>query len=447
MSLGRLCQSPDFFKAKLYTLSKVPPENQTIMLRGGTLKDDWTPFIGKIKPGQQIMMMGTAAENVAQVPDKPEQWLEESPMLPNEPVYDGPPGFVNLGNTCYMNASLQCLAAVPELKQSLVKFNAAQSDEVETNITRGLKELFHVMDNSRKAIQPIEFLVMFRSAFPRFAEMKNGKYVQQDAEEFWSQLMDCLRRLPKLEHSDHVPGRNAIEQLFEIGFREELSCTENPDEPKKITTATATKLQCHIQGGKTPTTQLFDGIGLSMHEQLEKVSPSLNKSCIYQKEMSISKLPYYLTIQFVRFFWKKTAEKKAKIVRPVDFPMTLDLYKYCTPELQSRLLPNRLTPEEKEKGINVPGSKPVAEPIAPAPYVNSTSIYELYGVVTHQGHSADGGHYVSWVRQSQDPNDWLEFDDKDVAPKKEEDIKKLNGSGGAQWHIAYLCLYRSKSPY
>jgi len=391
------------------------------------------------------MMMGTASENIAQPPQKQMEWVEESQTQEgNEPVYDGPPGFSNLGNTCYMNASLQCLSALPELKQSLIKFNAVQSDDLETNITIGVKDLFRLISTSRQPIQPIEFLALFRSAFPQFAEMKNGKYAQQDAEEFWSQLLNCLRRLPRLENSNHVVGSNAIEQLFEIGIKEELGCTENPDEPKTSSTTTTTKLQCHIQGGKTATSQILEGIELSMHEQLEKLSPSLKKTCMYQKDAAISKLPYYLNVQFVRFYWKKTAEKKAKIVRPVDFPMTLDLFKYCTPELQARLLPNRLTAEEKEKGLNI-HVRPDIEIIAPGPYVNSTGIYELYGVVTHQGVYADGGHYVAWVRQSADPNDWLEFDDKEVTPRKEEDIKKLNGSGGAQWHIAYLCLYKAKS--
>jgi len=263
------------------------------------------------------------------------------------------------------------------------------------------------------------------------------------------QLLHCLRRLPRLENSNHVLGNNTIEQLFEIGIKEELGCIENPNEPKTSNIVTTTKLQCHIRGGKTATSQILEGIELSMHEQLEKQSPSLNKTCLYQKDAAISRLPYYLNVQFVRFFWKKTAEKKAKIVRSVDFPMTLDLFKYCTPDLQARLLPNRLTAEEKEKGLNIHqiGGHANVEPVAPGPYVNSTGIYELYGVVTHQGVYADGGHYVAWVRQSEDPNDWLEFDDKDVTPRKEEDIKKLNGSGGAQWHIAYLCLYKAKTKY
>jgi len=309
---------------------------------------------------------------------------------------------------------------------------------METNIARSAKNLFSQMSLSRQ-IQPVEFLVMFRSVFPQFAEMKNGKYCQQDAEEFWTQFLNCLRRLPKLPNSDHLHGRNLIEQLFEMELKEELTCTENPDEPKTSNIATTTKLQCHIHGGKTPTTQIYEGIELSMQEDLEKHSPSLQKTCLYRKNASINRLPFYLTVQFVRFFWKKVTEKKTKIVRPVDFPMTLDLFKYCTPELQAQLLPNRLTQEEKGKSnINTPEIKS-------GPYINSTGVYELYAVVTHQGVYADGGHYVAWVRQSADPNDWLEFDDTEVNPRKEEDIKKLNGSGGAQWHIAYLCLYRSKT--
>jgi ubiquitin carboxyl-terminal hydrolase 14 len=71
-------------------------------------------------------------------------------------------------------------------------------------------------------------------------------------------------------------------------------------------------------------------------------------------------------------------------------------------------------------------------------------VYELWAVLSHKGRAADGGHYVAWVRDN--PNDdsqWLLYDDDKVTRVNKEEITKLTGIL-SDWHIAYLCIYRTK---
>jgi ubiquitin carboxyl-terminal hydrolase 14 len=70
---------------------------------------------------------------------------------------------------------------------------------------------------------------------------------------------------------------------------------------------------------------------------------------------------------------------------------------------------------------------------------NDTGVYELQAVITHQGRYADGGHYVAWVKVK---DDWLLFDDDSVSLSNWVTVQKA--SGGADWHNAYLLLYKTK---
>ena len=66
---------------------------------------------------------------------------------------------------------------------------------------------------------------------------------------------------------------------------------------------------------------------------------------------------------------------------------------------------------------------------------NKTGLYELFGSLTHQGRTAEGGHYVAWVKR--DSKKWHVFDDETVAEVDAERIKELYGGG--DWHMAYMC--------
>jgi ubiquitin carboxyl-terminal hydrolase 14 len=67
--------------------------------------------------------------------------------------------------------------------------------------------------------------------------------------------------------------------------------------------------------------------------QVVKHSEALQRQATFNVTAHISRLPPYLAVQFVRFYWRKDTKKKAKICRNVYFPTVLDLLPYCTEEV------------------------------------------------------------------------------------------------------------------
>lgn len=113
-----------------------------------------------------------------------------------------------------------------------------------------------------------------------------------------------------------------------------------------------------------------------MQEQITKMSPSLQRDAVYTKtvlkphktfnnfhskcscfQSKISRLPAYLTVQFVRFYYKEKESINAKILKDVKFPLDFDAFELCTPELQEKLAPVRAKFKELEDAEVEAGAK------------------------------------------------------------------------------------------
>ena len=200
------------------------------------------------------------------------------------------------------------------------------------------------------------------------------------------------------------------------------------------------------------------------------MSAELGRDVLFKGRSSITKLPNYLTVQMVRFFYKQEVQQKAKILRPVAFPLILDVYDLCGEQLRKDLegprdKKRKLDDDEaglaKEKakssenkaedtptivegdGVKASADEKVEDTVMEDSSRGTESLtghYELIAVLTHKGRSADSGHYVSWVKN--DKGNWVEFDDETPTPRNQEDIQNLKGGG--DWHMAYMCLYKAK---
>lgn len=111
------------FQAILMSKTGVPVERQKILAKGKKLSTD--ADLAKLKDGQKLMLMGTASE-LPKEPVKPvlfEEDLTEDQKVTLSGALGG--GLHNLGNTCYMNSTLQCFRRIPELNEGLKNYAAA----------------------------------------------------------------------------------------------------------------------------------------------------------------------------------------------------------------------------------------------------------------------------------------------------------------------------------
>merc|ERR1719262_1278534 len=84
---------------------------------------------------------------------------------------------------------------------------------------------------------------------------------------------------------------------------------------------------------------------------MTKKSNVLDRDAEYVKTLKVSRLPGYMTVQMVRFQFKQKDAINAKILKDIKFPMMLDTFDFCTPELQNKLLPMRDKFKEYEDAI------------------------------------------------------------------------------------------------
>ncbi|KAG5940255.1 hypothetical protein E4U53_007621 [Claviceps sorghi] len=525
------------FKLQLFSLTNVEPHRQKILIKGGQLKDDADMSSLGLKNGQVLMMMGTPGGSGDLVrPDVPIKFVED--MTDAEQAQQAgatPAGLINLGNTCYLNSTLQTLRSIPELQTFLQNYKPSVSvlrPLPQVDLALQLATLYKQMGETQAPFEPLGFLTSLRVVFPQFAEKakSSNAFAQQDAEEAWSQIVQHLGQKLSIKEREDAPAISFVDKYMSGELTSVVECVDEEARAAGEQAVTSkenfTKINCHIDA---TINHLRDGILAGLSEKLDKKSGVLDRDATYTKKSKISRAPKYLTVHFVRFFWKRDTQKKAKIMRKVTFPQELDIVEFCSDELKSALAPVRdkvrevrkdeedierarkrrkrhadgdvgdiaggaglpskkKTEEEKQGDKNgkeadsskdgdvvmgetyktdaeidaekdaalVAAKKELNSLIDPAlrkdDGANQSGLYELRGVVTHQGASADSGHYTAYVKKTghvnhktgkreEEDGKWWWFNDDKVTEVTVDKVEAL--AGGGESHSALILLYKA----
>lgn len=346
------------------------------------------------------------------------------------PAFDdlriGLTGLKNVGNSCYQNATLQCLSATIPLAKFMLDgsykkaINTVNPLGTQGALAEAFAHLLKVMWSEQYTfVSP----VTFREAISRFASTFRG-YDQHDSQEFLAFLLDGLHEdLNYVVHKpppvDMTPEReNELETLpqqvasvkewtiyrqrndslivdwFQGQFRNKMTCLTCG---KTSTTYNAFMyLSLPIPSGRGVTkATLFQCLDAFVKEEvMDKADawfcPACKKPRKATKRLSISRLPMILLIHLKRFSFKGPFTDK--IETQVTFPIQgLDLTNYVPAPLSPALAKSYATSQ------GVPTSRSQVPPF----------VYDLYSVTHHFG-SLNTGHYTASIKSA---GQWWYCDD------------------------------------
>ncbi|KAM7260267.1 hypothetical protein ACFE04_016008 [Oxalis oulophora] len=290
-------------------------------------------------------------------------------------------GLNNMGNTCFINAILQCFLHTVPLIQGLCShdhISPCASAAEEFCVICALREQSELsFNNSGWMISPTKIvrnLKYFSSYFQA--------YQQEDAHEFLQCFLDKLDRccLDINREGENLDSEDAslVQQVFGGSLLKCCNCGYSSKTNERLI-----DLSLEIDDVDTLP------CALESFTKLEKLDdPDAKFTCeeckekvCTEKQLLINHAPAIATFHLKRF--KTDGYRVEKIGKKVEFPLELDLQPYISESQNPDVLK-----------------------------------YWLYGVLVHKGYYPTSGHYFCYIQSS--PGVWHELDDEKVERVDEE---------------------------
>ncbi|KAJ8457206.1 hypothetical protein ONZ45_g18404 [Pleurotus djamor] len=339
----------------------------------------------------------------------------------------GTSGLKNMGNTCYMNAPIQCLSATVPFAQFFTNgrwkeaINMLNRMGSQGRLVQAFATLLRSMwQGDLPYITPIDF----RKIVVSLNDQYHGSD-QHDSQEFLSFLLDIihedlnrviakpvwnptpeeeaeLEKLPPQIASERewkawkMRNDSLIVDYFQGQLRNRLQCMTCNQTSTTYNVFSMLQLPVPSKSSKIPLQKCLDAF--FNHEVLEKddawVCPRCKTKRKATKQLSLARLPPILLINLKRF--ETHGRFSDKVDTFVEFPLKgLDLTNLMPPPLPAGADKGQVSIDPNDPRTQLP------------PYR-----YDLYGVTNHYG-NLSSGHYTAYIASR---GGWVTCDDSSVRP-------------------------------
>ncbi|XP_061462159.1 ubiquitin carboxyl-terminal hydrolase 21 isoform X2 [Rhineura floridana] len=341
-------------------------------------------------------------------------------------------GLRNLGNTCFMNAVLQCLSSTKPLRDYCLRreFRQEQPSALRTQqeLTEAFADVIATLwhPDATEAANPSRFKAVFQKYVPFFTGYRlllSSFSSQQDAQEFLKFLMDRLhveinrkgrktpsilsdaKRTAVLEDADTLSDDEHANQMWKRYLEREDSKIVD-----LFVGQLKSCLKCQACGYRSTTFEVFCDLSLPIpkkgftggkvslldcfslftkEEELDSENAPVCDKCRQRtrstKKLTIQRFPRILVLHLNRFSTTRYSIKKCSVF--VDFPLQqLNLKEFAS-----------------EKA--------------------GTPVYNLYALCNHSG-SVHYGHYTAFCK---DQAGWRVYNDSRVSPISENQVPSSEG--------------------